>query len=146
MVFILTWYTVSVWRSARRSFLLGNRFWPIVASLAAIAVPAAYAAMFVAAFVRGFIYGMTGDGRKSWPCYDGSGSSIDARGEHRMRVSSTNWGGAMSDPTRPGGLDELRLTLERERRCEKYWNPKSRRVQSEARTEFRMLVKQIPRP
>lgn len=51
-LFVLTWYTVSMWRSSRRSFLLGKRFWPIAASLAAVLVPTAFAAVFVNSIIN----------------------------------------------------------------------------------------------
>lgn len=56
--FTVVWFTVSMWRSARRDFLLGKRFWPIVASLAAASLAAALAAgafatMIVVSFIGG---------------------------------------------------------------------------------------------
>jgi hypothetical protein len=41
-----------MWRAARRSFLLGKRFWPIVASFAVVVVPTAFAAMFIGTLMR----------------------------------------------------------------------------------------------
>ena len=52
-LFVLTWYTVSMWRAARHSFLLGKRFWPIVGSLAAVGLPTYLAATFVTASIGG---------------------------------------------------------------------------------------------
>jgi hypothetical protein len=43
----VVWFTVSMWRSARRNFLLGQRFWPIVASLTAAVVVAMWLANFI---------------------------------------------------------------------------------------------------
>jgi hypothetical protein len=54
--FAVTWFTVSMWRAARRSFLLGQQFWPIVASLAAALAAGGY----VAGFIMGYIDGIMG--------------------------------------------------------------------------------------
>jgi hypothetical protein len=43
----VVWFTVSMWRSARWNFLLGQRFWPIVASLTAAVVVAMWLANFI---------------------------------------------------------------------------------------------------
>jgi hypothetical protein len=51
--FVVTWFTVSMWRAARRKFLLGQRFWPIVASLAAALVAGGYVTAFVVGFIDG---------------------------------------------------------------------------------------------
>jgi hypothetical protein len=47
----IVWVTVSIWRSARRNFVLGQRFWPIVASISA----AIFATYFVVTFVNGYV-------------------------------------------------------------------------------------------
>jgi hypothetical protein len=51
-LFVITWYTVSMWRAARHSFLLGKRFWPIVGSLAAVGLPTYLAAQFVITAIK----------------------------------------------------------------------------------------------
>lgn len=45
--FVTTWFSVSMWRSARREFILGKRFLPIVASLLAMLAAGAFATFFV---------------------------------------------------------------------------------------------------
>jgi hypothetical protein len=53
--FFVIWFTVSMWRAARRNFLLGQRFWPIVASLAAVFAAGAYVALFVVRYIDVFM-------------------------------------------------------------------------------------------
>src|SRR5262249_359955 len=45
-----TYFAVSMWRASRSSFLRGARFWPIVGSLAAAALPAMFALQFATTF------------------------------------------------------------------------------------------------
>jgi len=52
-IFVTTWFTVSMWRASRSSFLRGARFWPIVGSLVAAALPAIVALAFVTGFLGG---------------------------------------------------------------------------------------------
>jgi hypothetical protein len=50
---VVVWFAVSIWRSARRSFLLGNRFWPIVASLGTAVAVGAYVLAFLDGYFKG---------------------------------------------------------------------------------------------
>src|SRR5262249_8626961 len=51
---VVTYFTVSMWRASRSSFLRGARFWPIVGSFAAAALPAMFALGFVTKFFDAF--------------------------------------------------------------------------------------------
>jgi hypothetical protein len=50
-VFVAVWFTVSMWRSARRDFLRGQRFWPIAVGL----IVAMVATVYLSAFVVGLM-------------------------------------------------------------------------------------------
>jgi hypothetical protein len=50
-IFVAIWVIVSMWRSARRDFLRGQRFWPIVTAL----IVAMVATTYVSAFVIGLM-------------------------------------------------------------------------------------------
>jgi hypothetical protein len=54
-ILTVTWFAVSMWRSARRDFLLGKRFWPIVASLIAVLAATAFMTRLVVGFIDGLM-------------------------------------------------------------------------------------------